>query len=599
MFRADRRITLATTTLAALLAGCAMPILPADSIDAVRTLAAEAPAVDVEFTQDAAHRLVVRYRAPDAVTHLDFVEAGNTDEVFRVPFMKPANDCGALVANGIALRHGPGCEQGAVFVVTPKVLDLDAWYEPAQPSSDGGVLLYTGYYAAVATGLPLRWRFTPAPGDYVVEDGRRHDTSWQVVPDVVYQGPKPKGTGDQREDEAWISRLHARHDVFLGHSPTTQSGPILWVRDPAVPQATVDAVSRAGAVAWQSYKRTSARQPEDPVAIVVLSMAGSYGYHGDRSEGHMLRLSFTAGDMHSGAEAGKFVAHEVAHLWNVGVFTSDQAHPWLHEGDAEWAALNATHDAGLLTDAAFADELQGRIDNCMAARGDHAAATVSTGRAHDDPYGCGVALQLLGFARMHASHPDAHPLAIWGALHRAHPALDETGFAQFFDGNATPMFAPLLMDGHVPFAPAYKADLAAYLPLRPATGEPAPGSARRAMATRLMSLLQQSDCNGGVGFSTSTDGETGEFVVDADLGCRTLPGGAHVTRFENVPALGQPRAAWRVVQKACAASGHLEVGFDGRAPVRLACPQPMPEPPQQVVLPDDVVARLGLANKTP
>lgn len=586
------RIASTTTALAALLAGCAMPILPADSIDAVH---ATTPAVDIDVTQDAQRRLVVRYRAPESVTHLDFLVAGNTDELFRTPSMKPADDCGTLVPDGITLRRGAGCEHGATFVVTLKVFDLDAMYEPAQPSSDGGVLFYTAYYAAVATGLPLRWHFTPAPGDYGVDDGRRHDAPWVVEPGLVYDGPKPKGTGDQREDWHWIARQHAQHDVYLGHSPSTQSGRLLWVRDPAVKQSTVDAVGRAAPAAWDAYARAAARQPEESVAIVELGMAGNYGYHGDRSEGHMLRLAFALGDDHVDAIAGKFVAHEVAHLWNVGVFTSDQDHPWLHEGDAEWAALNAMHDAGLLTDAAFVDELQGRIDNCVMVRGEQAAASVANGRSRDDPYGCGVALQLLGFARVHAGHADATPLSVWGALHRAHPALDEAGFAQFFDTGATPVFAPLLLDGTTPFSSTYLAGLRAYLPLRESVAEPAPGSARRSVAARLMNVIQRADCN-GTGFSLSTSGEKGEFVVDDDLKCKTLPAASHVTSFEGVPALWQPRAAWRAVQQACAAGGRFSVGFEGRAPVALACPNPMPAPPTQFTLPADVLLRLGLTK---
>ena len=223
---AGARAALMTAALAALLTGCAMPFLPADSIDPVRMPKAAAPAVDIDITQDAQRRLVVRYRAPASVTHLDFLLAEDRlDSAVRTPLMKPADDCGVLVPAGLTLRHGMGCEQGATFVVQPRAMQLDAMYEPAQPSSDGGVLLYTGYYAAIAPGLATRWHFTPAAGDYGIDDSRRHDAAWDVAPGLVFDGAKAQG--DPRNDEDWLARQHALHYVFLGHTPMTQSAGVL------------------------------------------------------------------------------------------------------------------------------------------------------------------------------------------------------------------------------------------------------------------------------------------------------------------------------------------------------------------------------------
>ncbi len=559
--------------------------------------ARSAPAVEISFTQDAAHRLLVRYQAPASVGHLDFLLIDDRDDsAFRTPFMKPANDCGTLVPRGMTLRHGAGCEQGALFVVQPQAMQLDAMYEPAQPSSDGGVLFYTGYYAATAQGWPIRWRFTPAAGDYGIDDSRRHDAAWQVETANVFEGAKAQG--DQREDEAWLASQHALQYVFLGHTPMTVTDGVLWVRDPAVPQQIVDTVGRAGPVAWNAYARAAWRQPEGQTAIVVLSMPpGRYGYQGDRTEGQMLRLSFAQSDTHDMSSPSAFISHETAHLWNHGVFRSDMARPWLHEGDADWASFNAMHDAGLMSDKAFVDQLQGHVDSCLSVRGEHAAATLRAGWSReDDAYGCGVALQLLGFARVHAAHADATPLAAWGALHRAHPMLDAAGFAQFFDDGGSPMLAPLLLDDETPFASTYRADLGAYLPLVDSSAELAPGPGRRQIAFNLMSVIGRADCGGRLGFTLKTDGDKGEFTLDPALACKTLPAGAHLVSFAGIPVVAQPRAAWRAVQQACATSGRFEAGFEGHAPVTLACPATMPPLPPRVVLPEDVLARLGLSK---
>ena len=555
----------------------------------------------ISFEQDAAHRLLVRYQAPPEVAHLDFLLADESfDRAFRTPFMKPADDCGVLVPGGIALSHRAGCEPGALFFVEPRVMGLDAMYEPAQPSSDGGVLFYTGYYAAAAPHLTIRWRFTPSFGDYVIDDSQRFDAPRRFAPGLVFDGAKAQG--DQRNSDEWLVAQHAQQYVFLGHTPMTQAGGLLWVHDPALPQVIVDTVGRAGPVAWDAYARAAGRAPGGQTAIVMLSAPGGghFGYHGDRTEGHMLRLSFAQSDVAPDARQleqwSKFVAHETAHLWNHGVFMSDADRPWLHEGDAEWIALNAMHQAGLLSDGTLVDELQSRVDACLLVRGSRPAATMPKGRRQDDPYGCGVALQLLGHARLHANAATAamSPLDAWGALHRARPQLDVAGFADFFDANGAPTMRTLLLEPNTPFAATYRADLGAVLPLRESTGEPANQQARMQIAFNLMGIVDQADCN-ATGFSL--DAAKGEFMLDPGMHCKALPDGGHLTTLAGVRVVAQPRAAWRAVQGACASRGRVEAGFDGHAPVVLACPTPMPALAPQVVLPDDVLARLGLSTR--
>ena len=558
------------------------------------------PAVVISFEQDATHHLLVRYQAPSDVAHLDFLLADERfDHAFRTPFMKPADDCGALVPGGIALSHRSGCEPGALFFVEPRVMGLDAMYEPAQPSSDGGVLFYTGYYAAAAPNLPIRWRFTPSFGDYVIDDSQRFEATRRFAPGLVFDGPKAQG--DQRNSYEWLAAQHAQQYVFLGHTPMTQTGGLLWVHDPALPQVIADTVGRAGPVAWDAYARAAGRAPGGQTAIVMLSApaGGHFGYHGDHTEGHMLRLSFAQSDRAPDARQleqwSTFIAHETAHLWNRGVFVSDADRPWLHEGDAEWIALNAMHGAGLLSDRTLVDELQSRVDACLLVRGDKSAAAMPKGRAQDDPYGCGVALQLLGQARLHANAATAalSPLDAWGALHRAHPQLDVAGFADFFDANGSRTMRTLLLDANTPFAATYRADLGAVLPLRESADEPAGQQARLQIAFNLMGIVDGADC-GATGFTLNP--AKGEFVLDSQMHCKALPDGAHLTTLAGVRFVAQPRAAWRAVLGACAADGHVEAGFDGHAPVVLACPMPMPELPPQPVLPDDVLARLGLST---
>ena len=557
-----------------------------------------APAVDIAFSLDAAHRLSVRYRAPEGVSHLDFMlHDPRIDRLFRTPMLRPVDDCATLVPGGIDLRRGKGCGAGAQFVVQPAVVSRQAFSEPAEPSSDGGVLFYTGYYAAAARGVDLRWQFVAGPGDYVVDDGRRQAG-------VVTVAPATPGAGVQRDSEAWLRQMHALNYVFIGHSPTESEGGLLWVRDPALPAAAVEAVANAGRIAWRAYGEAAQAMPPGPAAIVMLRAAqaaeGFRDYHGDRTEGNMLRLTFIdppADPPAAQLEAwAGFVAHEMAHLWNAGVFGTDFDEPWLHEGDAEWVGLNALHEARVLSDAGFVKRLDAAVNTCLVVRGDAPAKSFPKqwhdGR--DDPYACGVALQLLGWAERRKRDPSAiaTPLERWGELHRRVPEMTSTAFAGFFDEGGAPMMRELLLGEATPFASTYRKDLANFVPVQTLAGEYADAALREQVARRLFAQLEQADCSGGLGFTTYA--QTGEMVVDDRLGCRAIPAGAHVVALAGVKALAQPRAAWIAVRQACAGAKHYALGVANAAPVDVDCPADLPAPPTPIRLPADVLRWLQL-----
>jgi hypothetical protein len=544
--------------------------------------------VEIGFSLDAAHRLVVRYRAPADVAHLDFADADpRVDRLFRVPRMKAVDDCGALVPGGVDLRHGPGCGAGVAFVVEPGLLRLGAFYEPAQASSDGGVLFHQRYYAATAPGLAVRWSFLPEPGGYVVDEGRRHDA------------PAAREAGAPREAlaEARLQALDALDYVFIGHAPTASDDGVLWVRDPALPEAVVAPVAEAARLAWQGYASAAQASPAGPVAIVMLAAPArgeGGGFHGDRSEGRMLRLSFEAPPSAPGEaeveEWRHFAAHEIAHLWNHGVFSSDQDRPWLREGDAEWASLNLLHDTHRLSDAGFTGRLESAINLCLLARGERPAASLPPGPEGDDPYACGIALEFLGWAELRRRDPAAidTPLERWGELHRRFPELGPEGFGAFHDGAKSTLMRELLQDDGTPFASTYRRDLAGLVLFQSPAGEPA-GTLREGFAARLAARLVRADC-GRVGFTPGADGVT----LDADLRCARLPAGARITAVAGEPLAQRPRAAWAAAHRACADGKPLEVRLEGGRAVALACPSDLPEAPAWIRLADDTLRRLRL-----
>jgi hypothetical protein len=136
--------------------------------------------------------------------------------------------------------------------------------------------------------------------------------------------------------------VHGSHLVFIGRLQLQPDGDLLWTRDPALPDAVTKPVVEAARSALRGFTTAGGALP-GPVALVMLGadMAGD-GFHGDRAEERMIRLSFKRGAAVPKPgyvqDTTAFVAHEMAHLWNRGAHRSDVRASWLHEGDAEWAS---------------------------------------------------------------------------------------------------------------------------------------------------------------------------------------------------------------------------------------------------------------------
>jgi hypothetical protein len=615
-------VSSAVAGLLALALGLA-PSVHAATAPAAASAPAPDPAVRIRLSLDDKGQLLVRYQAPPEVMQLSFAQRdARLDEVARGPMMRPADGCGRLVPGGIALKGGKDCAEGATFVVVPKELDAWALYEPAQPTSDGGVLTWTGAWAAVAPGHPLRWEFVAPAGGYVFDEGAR-----QAGP-VRREAMAP--TGDAPLDEAQLKALHAAHGVYLGRSPVIETDGLSFVRDPALPDALVTTLVSTTRSVVDAYARASGLRPDGPVGVVMIASASTpdraYRYHGDRNEGRMLRLSFrnvpATLSAHDVAGVQHFVAHEVAHLWNHGVWRSDMAQPWLHEGDAEWTSWTTLARLGALPPGTLQVQLETAVDTCLVARGEAPAATMKADWAsRDDPYACGFALQLLAWTRRPSG--DGDPLAGWAALHREYPDLTVAQFAAYADAGhastASPAPAPtanaksrgkpanaatrpaatraandgptmttLLQDPRAPFADTYLAALAARVPqLQLSDSEPEAAALRRALAARLFAALSIEDCN-GTDFTVRDD----DIVLGHDLACRHLPAGRRVEGIAGQPLLAHPMGAWRAAAQDCALHAEVEVSFADARPEKVACPA-LPPVPRLVRLPDALTASLA------
>lgn len=462
------------------------------------------PELSIEMSLLPDGALQVRYTPPPDVRELTFWNPiPGAHDAWRAAMMAPADACTELTRRTLRIHDSPACSAATVRV-TPKLLALDASYQPAEAlgnvderGGQGGLLAYTGHYTALLPGHALRWRWVVPPGGYLVQAGATHAQA-QVA--VVEQLVSP-ATVDRSRVPSYVSvrALGAHQYVWWGRWAPEQlpEGAGSLVLDPRLDAVRAQRIRTALQGDMAALKAAYGRGPAGPVGVLV-PLEESQRFHGDTTEGRMMRLQLPAmagPTAMTGTRLERFVAHEVAHWWNAGVFYSDALRPWLHEGHAEWVALLLQHRAGREDDQAVRASVEAAINTCLQLRGDLPAAQLPLGFSDvDDPYACGLALMVLAQA-LHHTRATAAPtpgsaLNELASLHLDNPALGVVGFARWADGppSATgpdPM-RQLLTDLNLGFASGYRA-LAKRTGL--VSAEPVPATQRLRLAPDALARL--------------------------------------------------------------------------------------------------------------
>lgn len=182
-------------------------------------------------------------------------------------------------------------------------------------------------------------------------------------------------------------RRQSSHELIAGASVPT---PLRALADSALTAALRDHARRFGTTL------------KDRPAMIITQDGppGSFSFRGDVTDGGVMSLRFArdftlAASATTRADVWLFVAHEAAHLWNSHLAQADDAHPFLHEGGAEYAALQSVVAAGVLSQDALRSRLSDRLTECHRQIGvrDSLQRIMARGGA---VYDCGTVLQWLG-----------------------------------------------------------------------------------------------------------------------------------------------------------------------------------------------------------
>ncbi|HEY1131583.1 MAG TPA: hypothetical protein VGF12_19405 [Roseateles sp.] len=537
--------------------------------------------------------LLVRYTPPVGVRELPLFNRAPTMATVWGEMAAPVDDCATVVLQPrVTITLATGCTS-AIFRVKPRLLNRYAINEPAFAVGGEAVMAYIGYYAVALPGHALHWRWTPGPGARAVVAG---EVSPQPIDRVIPAAQMTFAAADEGRTAAGFAAAAVHEYVLLGKAEVEALPGGSLIHDRAIDPTRLGAVRESLLRVTERLARAYGTKPAGPWAVVVNVPAGMQGFRGDVTSGRMMSLRFDTRALKGAAEADRtvrqFVAHEVTHWWDTGLFRTDGERPWIHEGHADWVAGLLAREAGQLDAAGWRERMDVALNSCLFSRGDRVSAALPTGHHRDDDaYACGQVLWMLA---QWAQPRDGTPVDVAASPFRGSTApIDAKAVARWADGGDTGSMHRLLFDPQQGFRSALLRDWGGAIEaseLR--SGEPVPAAIRGRLGTALMVTLMTADCDGALSIWTQAD----HFRIDTQPACRGLRGNPNVRRIQGVSPFDDPVGAWQAVRAACQTGQLISVGTDADEPIALACPAKVPDMPiqQALRLRPQAVERLGL-----
>lgn len=460
--------------------------------------------------------------------------------------------------------------------------ELTREYEFFRRFSDGGVALYTGHLlagpAATAQEPPCedclvrQFELVPPPGAAVVVGGRRSDSRL-----------------------SWTDESGRGTYVYFGVVRPVASDDVISVIDPGLPgwleTRTREAIPRLFAL----YRdRLSAAPRTRPVVLFdyKASEAAGYSSGGGTLPGLIqLGVEGRAWERESTSALEQllhFLAHESAHVWNGEIAHYEgTADAWMHEGSADAFAQRALRRLDVIGEARFLEYQTEAVNDC---RRGLAVTALRESAARGEPrlaYTCGNVVALLTERSLQARGADLFDF--WRLLiARAR----RQGGAYTADDYQAVWRSMGARDADVAELGAFLAgrmDAEALVEALRGRGvsveeAPPPQAYSLSLARDTFARLMAADCKGRVGFRISNTG----LLLDRDVKCGVLPGGATVVAIEGFDVRRDGHRAYDAVRERCERKQPVTVtlGDAGTAAreVAVACGEPQPARPAYVAI---------------
>ncbi len=375
----------------------------------------ETPAIDITVARNGGD-WTVRYRLPQPVTQLVFDRSPDNSRA-KLWRADPAFEIVSTSDGEVARRQDGAAFKDVRFLVTPAYHVLPKDYAPFSPFGDGGALFHTGRFFACAARCPDDARFSmhiTAPGHILID------------------GARPVFSAD------WTDEGDGRN-VYVGETQPLTTPDFIAVFDKALPGAIRDSLNSEIPALMRAMTDRLGKLEQRPVLFASYGLTGDgrWGrqggalpgqvfmhFYGDRWPVEMAKPDF-------GSSLTWFFAHEVSHVWQRGLYSSENTSAWINEGGAEaFAALAVRQTSG---GEAYVDrQIETARAKCDEDRKDRSIREALAAGAFDASYSCGLLLNLSIDAAARRSNPAADGLySIW-RNHVEHgqdaKALTEDGF---------------------------------------------------------------------------------------------------------------------------------------------------------------------------
>ncbi|WKE65533.1 hypothetical protein PVT67_17995 [Gallaecimonas kandeliae] len=354
------------------------------------------PVPDIALSKDDKGDWQLNYQLTAPAKQLRFARSPDHSRAARWQPLDPAFQIGQDQDGEYLARKDGQAFSSAAIRLTPTYIYLPKDYAPFSPFSDGGLALHSGRFFA-CVGLcegDEHWNLSLAApkGDHIVSrDGQgRQSLRWQDGGEgqVLYVGPLQPREG---------AELRALVDPGL---------------PPALRQALDEALPRI--LAHYAKALGPARAKPMLIASFGRTMGGQYGNQGGvlanqismHWYGNQLEKLLAKPEQISAFLW--FFAHEGAHFYQgqAGQVRAQQD-SWLHEGGAEWLAMDAIRSLYPERSAFTDQKLEDARSQCLAGLAQTGLEQAAQRGLFDLYYSCGLAL----YQRLAETGTD--PVALW------------------------------------------------------------------------------------------------------------------------------------------------------------------------------------------
>jgi hypothetical protein len=504
--------------------------------------------------------LTIRYEFASGQDRVSFANnEERTHSSVREGFWKTDTACFAIEQGGIR-RLSPSCGSAEV-ALTWDEMERDRMYPAIVTLRNGGVLVYAANIESLTPDgkRVADLRVEAPPGGVAAFRDRKSKDSLTL-----------EGKLFERDGSAWI---------YLGPDRFVDEGVArVLVDDGIPPELRATMVDLAPRFIKVYSDRTGSKLDVEPTFYLTWAARARPGrsFQADVVPGAVVRFTVIGegwGEASPEARAAfsQTVAHELAHLWNAGLYhPADWAAPWLSEGGAELFSVAARAAIGQLDARALNDRVSTALTECALLAGTRAWVQIPERDRGRIPYLCGMSIQLAVLAVVRKEDPSKDAFALWRDIWRESPHYYEAAFTQYLarhgSARAADVLQRMFIDPDLPLIDALKSlfDMAG-VQLRTRAAPQA--SLVPVIGGRALAALMGPDCGGSYGFYRQQD----HYRVGGVTDCKTFRTGMKIRFAEGQDLYSKPADAIAAVHAACAERRSARIATLDGEEIAVAC----------------------------